>query len=487
MYLGIDLGTSAVKTVLVDATEHVHATGSATLDVQRPAPHWSEQDPEAWWRATIAAVLALPKSLRAQVQGIGLSGQMHGAVFLDAEDRPLRPAILWNDGRSAAECDLLEEREPRSREITGNLAMPGFTAPKVLWVQRHEPEVFRKTRSVLLPKDYLRLKLTGEKISDCSDASGTLWLDVSQRCWSEAMLAASGLESRHMPALVEGSDIAGVLTLSVAEELGLGQVPLAGGAGDNAASAVGCGVIAPGQAFLSLGTSGVLFAVTDRFRPNPEEATHAFCHALPGRWHQMSVMLSAASVLDWVARIAGFNSVAAAAEAATQQGLQAATPFFLPYLGGERTPHNDSLAQGVFYGMTHDTMQADLVVAALEGVAYGLADGLDSLRNAGVMVNPPLTILGGAAQVDLWTTLIAAALDRPLVRRQASQFGAALGAARLARLALTREDPVALCTQPAIERLIEPDPALSARMRERRPTFSRLYRQLKPVFKGLAA
>ena len=482
MFLGIDLGTSAVKAVLVDEREQVCASASATLTVERPQAHWSEQNPEAWWQAAVTAVLALPKEMRAEVKGIGLSGQMHGAVLLDAADRPLRPAILWNDGRSTTECGLLEEREPRSRAITGNLAMPGFTAPKVLWVQRHEPEIFSATRTVLLPKDYLRLRLTSEKISDLSDASGTLWLDVGGRCWSEAMLTATGLELRHMPALVEGSDPAGRLTRSVADALGLGQVQVAGGAGDNAASAIGCGVIAPGQAFLSLGTSGVIFAATDRFRPNPEQATHAFCHALPGRWHQMSVMLSAASVLDWVARIAGFASVAAAAEAASRRGLQSATPLFLPYLSGERTPHNDALAQGVFFGMTHDTQSADLVVAAMEGVAFGLADGLNALLNAGSTVDSPLTILGGAAQVEFWAGLIAAALERPLVLRPASQFGAALGAARLGRLALTREDPAALCTQSAIERLIEPDPVLSAILRERRPVFARLYSQLRPVF-----
>jgi xylulokinase len=310
MFLGIDLGTSSVKALLLDGEDGVVAKASAPLEVSSPRPLWSEQDPHAWWDACVRSVLALPTNLRRAVRGIGLSGQMHGAVLLDAHDTVLRPAILWNDARSAAECTELERREPRVREITGNLPMAGFTAPKLLWVGRHEPEVFRATRTVLLPKDYLRLRLTGEKVSDPSDASGTLWLDVARRTWSEGLLSACDLTLGHIPSLIEGDEPSGALRADVAQLLGMPpSVVVAGGAGDNAASAIGTGVIDAGQAFLSLGTSGVLFVATDTFRPSPDKAAHAFCHALPGRWHQMSVMLTAASALDWAAGLLGFEDL----------------------------------------------------------------------------------------------------------------------------------------------------------------------------------
>jgi xylulokinase len=285
---------------------------------------------------------------------MGLSGQMHGAVLLDATDRVLRPAILWNDGRAGAECAELERIEPRSRALTGNLAMPGFTAPKLLWVRRHEPEVFAATARVLLPKDYVRLRLTGEHVSDLSDSAGTLWLDVGARRWSEPMLAACGLTPAHMPRLVEGSEPGGALTPVAAAELGLpAGVIVAGGGGDNAAGAVGVGAIAPGQGLVSLGTSGVIFLAGDRFAPATDRAVHAFCHALPERWHQMAVILSAASALDWVSRLTGFSNVGAAVSAA--EGHEGEAPVFLPYLSGERTPHNDPGASGVFFGLDHDT------------------------------------------------------------------------------------------------------------------------------------
>jgi len=483
MFLGIDLGTSAVKAALVDEDDRIVGSASASLQVQRPQALWSEQSPEDWWRATVEAVTALPSELRTAVRGIGLSGQMHGATLLDRADRPLRPAILWNDGRSEGECAELETREPRSRSITGNLAMPGFTAPKLLWVRKHEPDVFARVARVLLPKDYLRFRLTGDYCSDMSDAAGTLWLDVARRDWSDAMLAATSLDRSHMPRLVEGSQSSGQLTAVAATALGLPRVPVAGGGGDNAASAVGAGVIAPGQAFLSLGTSGVIFAATDRFLPNTARATHAFCHALPGRWHQMSVMLNAASALDWVTALTGFADVPTAAAAASGRGLHAGTPFFLPYLSGERTPHNDASARGVFFGMTPKTTGADLVVAVLEGVSFGFADGQDALVEAGVSLDGPLTVLGGAARLDFWATMLASALDRPLARRPGSQFGAALGAARLGRIAVTGEAVDAVCIEPPLETLVEPDLSLASQLRDRRPTFSRLYRQLQPVFR----
>jgi len=288
---------------VLDEHGAVVGQGTAALTVQRPHPLWSEQDPEAWWQATISAVRAIDPAVRRAVRGIGLAGQMHGATLLGADDQVLRPGILWNDGRSHAECAELEVKAPDLHRVAGNLAMPGFTAPKLLWVQHHEPETFAKIRTVLLPKDYVRLRMTGEKASDVSDAAGTLWLDVERREWSDDILAATGLTREQMPQAVEGTAQTGKLRADVAEAWGIDQVPVAGGGGDNAAGAAGVGVVKDGDALLSLGTSGVIFAATKEFRPNPAGAVHAFCHCLPDVWHQMSVHLSAAACIDWVARL----------------------------------------------------------------------------------------------------------------------------------------------------------------------------------------
>jgi xylulokinase len=482
VYLGIDIGTSSVKAVLVDERDGIVAQSSAPLVVSRPQPGFSEQDPESWWRATLAAVKGLPANARAAVRAVGLSGQMHGATLLDAQDRPLRPAILWNDGRSGRECLDLERREPDSRAITGNIIMPGFTAPKLLWVARHEPDIFRETACVLLPKDFVRLKLTGEKISDMSDASGTAWLDVGLRDWSDRMLSATGLNRGHMPRLVEGTSPAGAVTAAAAEELGITPgVVVAGGGGDNAASAAGLGVVSPGQAFLSLGTSGVLFVVTDRFRPNPDRAAHAFCHCIANRWHQMSVMLSAASVLDWVAQLTGQTDLPRLVESAKAQGVNRQSPFFLPYLSGERTPHNDPNARGVFFGIRADTTAADLTAAVLEGVAFAFADGLDVLVEKGGTVGD-ITVTGGGARLPYWGELLAAALHRPMTYRLGGEVGAALGAARLARLAAGKEKAEDVCLAPPVERVVQPDDALSSLLAIRRRTFVRLYEDLKSTF-----
>ena len=341
MYLGIDLGTSGVKAVLVDEEQRLVGQATAGLSVSRPRPRWSEQDPRDWLAACTGAVSALGDAHREALSGVaavGLSGQMHGATLLDRAGRVLRPAMLWNDGRSDAQCRALAERAPEMVRVSGNRIMPGFTAPKLAWVREHEPEVFARVARVLLPKDYLRLDLTGEHCSEMSDASGTLWLDVGARRWSAELLDATGLDARAMPALVEGNEASGRLRDEVADAWGVPRSAIvAGGAGDQAAGAIGAGVVAPGQGLLSLGTSGVLFVATDRFAPNPGDAVHAFCHCLPGRWHQMSVVLSAAGSVAWLTRALG-----AADEASLLGELDGAAPapppIFLPYLTGERTP-----------------------------------------------------------------------------------------------------------------------------------------------------
>jgi xylulokinase len=477
--LGIDLGTSEVKLALLSEDGRLLATAGTPLAVSRPRPHWSEQHPQDWWDALVAAAAALRAAHPAEfaaVQAIGLAGQMHGAVLLDAAGAVLRPAILWNDTRSGAECDELVRRLPALPAIAGNLAMPGFTAPKLLWVERHEPDVHARVARVLLPKDWLRWRMTGAAFSDMSDAAGTLWLDVGARAWSDALLDAGGMRRAQMPALVEGADVAGRLHAEAARALGLREgTPVAGGGGDNAASAVGLGAVAPGDGFLSLGTSGVLFVVTDRHRPNPAGAVHAFCHALPGRWHQMSVMLSAASALQWVTRLTGAADEAALLEqaAALSPAERARAPLFLPYLSGERTPHNDPHATGAFHGLTHDSGPGALAHAVIEGVGFGLADGLDALRAAGTTVGT-LSLVGGGARSALWSQLLADILAVPLATVEGAAAGGAMGAARLAWMALGRPEAEA-CAPPPVRARFEPDPARHADLAPRLARFRALY------------
>ncbi|MGV4652319.1 xylulokinase, partial [Burkholderia pseudomallei] len=458
-YLGIDLGTSEVKAILTDADSAPLAAGGAPLAVERPHPHWSEQSPQAWWHATldaIAAVRAMHPRGFAALRGIGLSGQMHGATLVDRAGQVLRPAILWNDTRAAAECVELEALVPESRAITGNMAMPGFTAPKLLWLAKYEPAVFRAAHKVLLPKDYVAWRLSGEFVSDMSDASGTLWLDVGRRDWSERMLAATELSREQMPRLVEGSAAAAQLRDALRREWGVaGPVTIAGGAGDNAASAIGMGVANAGSGFLSLGTSGVLFAGNDRFAPNPGDAVHAFCHCLPERWHQMSVILSAAASLDWFAKThdVPVDTLPALAERADASRA----PLFLPYLSGERTPHNDARARGVFFGLASEHRAGELAYAVMEGVAFAMADGYAALRRAGTTLDDA-SFIGGGSKSAFWAQLCANATGLAMHRHASGAVGAALGAARLARLAATRDALDDVCVAPAIAETYRPDP-----------------------------
>jgi xylulokinase len=490
MYLGIDVGTSSVKVLLVDDEQRVVGEASAPLTVERPHPLWSEQSPASWWKATSEALAqvrgAAPAAFSA-VRGIGLSGQMHGATLLDAKLRVLRPAILWNDGRSHVECSELETREPRTRRITGNAAMPGFTAPKLLWVARHEPDVFARTAHVLLPKDWLRLELTGDLATDASDASGTLWLDVENRRWSGEMLAACGLGPSAMPRLFEGSRPTGTLRTDLAREWGFASPPIvAAGGGDNAAGAVGVGVVRAGQALLSLGTSGVVFLVTNRFAPSPAHGVHAFCHAIPDSWHQMSVMLSAASSLSWIASVTGAESEGTLVAEVEAHAAAPGRVVFLPYLSGERTPHNDPQAQGVFFGLTHDTTRAHLARAVLEGVAFAFADGLRALREAGGTPHE-ITVIGGGSRSLLWMRILASVLGETLLVRERAEQGPAFGAARLARLAVTGEGVDEVCTAPPIASRVEPDDALRQHYGGRIGLYRDLYQRLRTAFAPDAA
>jgi len=453
MFLGLDVGTSAVKAVLVNESQQLVAQASAALTVSRPRPDWSEQDPEHWWQACIDAIGQLHESCprcKTQVESIGLSGQMHGATLLDKKANVLRPAILWNDGRSAAQCQALEKRAPDLRTITGNLAMPGFTAPKLIWIAEHEPEVFQNIDKVLLPKDYIRYRLSGSFGSDMSDAAGTLWLDVGRRRWSEDLLEASGLQLSQMPELFEGSEQSAELSDAAASLLDLPRgIPIAGGGGDNACGAVGIGAVQAGNAFVSLGTSGVYFVANAAFSPNPDRGMHAFCHALPDTWHQMGVTLSAASCLDWVTKLTGADSIGQLLAEIAALPPKSAGTLFLPYLSGERTPHNNPHAKGVFFGLGHDTTRAELGRAVLEGVAFAFADSQQALVQGGAKIGRT-ALIGGGSRSRIWGEILASVLNRSLDLLADGEFGPAFGASRLARIAQSGESAADICTTPEI-------------------------------------
>lgn len=484
MYLGLDLGTSSVKAMLIDGDQKVVGVGHAGLTVRRPHPGWSEQAPGDWLKATEEAVAALkashPKELAA-VKGIGLSGHMHGATLIDAKDQVLRPCILWNDTRSHAEAASLDA-DPRFRALTGNIVFPGFTAPKLAWVKNNEPDIFARVAKVLLPKDYLRLWLTGEYLSDMSDSAGTSWLDTGKRAWSSELLEATGLTVHQMPGLVEGTDRAGKLRAELAEKWGLGSdVVVAGGAGDNAASACGMGTVAEGQAFVSLGTSGVLFAANASYLPKPESAVHAFCHALPRTWHQMGVILSATDALNWHSGVTGKSAGALTAELG--DALKAPTGVtFLPYLSGERTPHNDAKIRGAFIGLGHESDRVVLTQAVLEGVTFAIRDSLEALKSAGTKIDR-VTAIGGGSRSRYWLSSIATALDMPVDIPADGDFGAAFGAARLGLIAATGADPLSVCTAPQTAETIEPVKALTSAYEM---AYGR-YRALYPVIRSLGS
>jgi xylulokinase len=483
MYIGIDLGTSGVKSIAMSASGEILASCSAKLTVSRPHPLWSEQAPQDWWRATCDTInqLGLQVDL-SRVKAIGLSGQMHGATLLNNEGEVLRPAILWNDGRCEQECLELEAMVPTSRQITGNIMMPGFTAPKLKWVANHEPEIFAQVDKVLLPKDYLRFKMTGDFASDMSDSAGTMWLDVAKRDWSEALLQATGLTKQHMPALYEGCEITGKLSDNIAAEWGMPSVPVVAGGGDNAAGAVGVGITQSGQAMLSLGTSGVYFAVSDGFIANPESALHSFCHALPKTWHTMSVILSAASCLDWFAELTGFSSVGDMLADVEKSHVKESDVIFLPYLSGERTPHNNPNAKGVFFGMSHSTSRTELAQAVLEGVAFAFADGFDALHITGT-VPEEISLIGGGARSEYWRQMLADIVNMPLVYRKGGDVGPALGAARLALLGTKEGVTVSdVCPAPDLVKKHQPNQSDVQYYAVKRKQFQRLYVQLKEIF-----
>lgn len=434
--LGIDLGTSELKAILMDVDGAVLAHAGVRLSVSRRHSGWSEQAPQDWWQACLQALEQLrAHAAFSRVVCIGLSGQMHGAVLLGDDDRVLYPAILWDDSRAVAEAEQLG---PGFAEVTGSLPMAGLTAPKLLWLQQHEPEVFKAIDCVLSPKDYLRLRLSGERISEMSDAAGTLWLDVAQREWFAPMLGATGLSPAQMPRLVEGGAPAGYVTAS-----GLGLSPgvvIAGGGGDNPVAAVGIGAINAGDGFITLGTSAAIVAITDHAAGNPASAVHSFCHALPDRWYTMGAMLAGASCLRWVTRLTGMPDEQTLldqvqAQLPMGQPVPLDTPLFLPYLAGERTPHNDPLLRGGFMNLGHDCTPAMLGYAVMEGVGFGLFDALRAVQSAGASVGA-CALVGGGARSEYWAQLLANILQREIFTLQGSELSACIGAAKLGFVAI---------------------------------------------------
>jgi xylulokinase len=457
--VGLDVGTSGVKAIALSRTGEILARAERAYPLSTPQPGWAEQDPEDWWTATQAAL----EDLGVEPASIGWSGQMHGLVVLDERDAVIRPAILWNDQRTAAECAEIEQRLGLQRliELTGNRALTGFTAPKLLWLRRHEPESYARIRHVLLPKDYARFRLTGERAIDVADASGTLLFDVGNRRWSDEVLAALELEHDWLPPVHESTAIAG--------------------AGDQAAGALGVGIDRPGPLSVVLGTSGVVFAALEAYRPEPEARLHTFCHAVPGTWHAMGVMLSAAGSLQWLRRAFGGPSYDDLLTEARGWPPGTEGLLFQPYLQGERTPHADPDARGAFTGLTLRHDRGALTRAVLEGVAYGLRDSLELLRLVGVDAQVG-RVSGGGARSELWLTIVASVLGIPLERTE-SEEGAAFGAALLGAVKegvfADAHDAVAACVR--VRDRIEPDPDWQAvyedgyaRYRELYPTLRRL-------------
>jgi xylulokinase len=468
---GLDVGTTGVKAIAITPEGEVVARAERSYPLSTPRPGWSEQDPEDWWRASEAALA----ELGGDIAGIGLSGQMHGLVALDDADRVVRPAILWNDQRTGAECAEIEERIGLARliELTGNRALPGFTAPKIVWLRKHEPEAYARIRRIVLPKDYVRLRLTGEHAIDVADASGTLLLDVAGRRWSDEVLDALEIPAAWLPQVLESPEVSG----STAE-----GIPVAAGAGDCAAAGLGVGADRPGPVSVVLGTSGVVFAALPAYRPDELARAHVFCHAVPGAWHAMGVMLSAAGSLQWLHDIVApglpFDALVGEAER-WDPGVEGL--LFLPYLQGERTPHADPDARGAFAGLQLRHDRGALVRAVLEGVAFGLRDSFDIVRDLGIDISGA-RVSGGGARSELWLRICASVLDVP-IERMAVDEGSAFGAALLGGIAggVFADAGEAVAATVRTKDLVEPDPAWRDAYAELLPR----YRALYPALRGL--
>lgn len=485
MFLGFDIGTSAVKAVLMAPNGEVLADASAPLELVSPQPGWNEQNPDDWWRATLDAASALQKQVPEawqQVSGIGLSGQMHGAVLLGEDKKPLRPAILWNDGRSAPQCEMLANEMPNIGDIAGVIPMPGFTAPKLRWVSENEPDVHSQIKHILLPKDYVRLKLADVLAIDMADAAGTMWLDQKTRKWSNELCAVSATDPKWLPVLFEGTAVSGTLTQEAAELLNLKPgIVIAAGAGDAAAGAMGIGAVNDGDSFISLGTSGQLFVVTDRYSPSPQSATHAYAHCVPGRWFLMAAMLNGASPMSWFAGVATEDIGTLLKEAEAEDASR--IPLYLPYLTGERTPHNDAKIRSCFYGMDPLTNRAQMMRAVVDAIAYTFCDARDAMVQAGAKIDNPAAI-GGGSQSDFVLQNMADAMGISITRYADAETGPALGAARLAAIAAGATNLNEVSQVPETDRVFTPNPLKAEYHKTRLQSYRDLYQALKPFAAG---
>lgn len=477
MYLGIDIGTSGVKTCVIDGDGAVAATGHAPLSVSHPFDNASEQDCEHWWTAVKAAVAQLDAKTRDRIRAIGLSGQMHGAVVLDAAHVPIRPVILWNDGRAAAQCRAMAAALPEIGALTGAPPMPGFTAPKLLWLSRHEPRTYSRIAHVLLPKDYIGLRLHGGCVTDPSDAAGTGWLDQRARAWSAEMCRISATDPAWLPEIRTGTAVAGLLRPDAAAALGLtAGLAIVTGAGDAAAGAIGIGACDDGDGFLSLGTSGQLFVTTAEYRPNPESRVHAYAHTLPELYFQMAAMLNGARPMAWLSDLLRRPIADLLQEAANAQP----GPLFLPYLVGERTPHGDPDIRGGFAMLSETTTHGSLMRGVLEAIAFTFADAIDALQVAGTTPGTLLAI-GGGSRSDLLMQMIADVTGLCIGRSEGAEIGPALGAARLALCGAEKTDPQTVLSKPGVYRVVEPCSADSDRTANRLAAFRALYSALRSV------
>ncbi|WP_434362646.1 xylulokinase [Parasalinivibrio latis] len=489
-FLGIDIGTSSVKAILMDESGSVVGSASRSYPASQPQPLWSEQDPDTWWHGTITALSELQQTHPDAYQdtvGIGLSGQMHGAVVLDAKGKPLRPAILWNDGRAFAECAELELQVSGLGDKAGVPAMPGFTAPKLLWLEKHEPEIFNAIHTVVLPKDYVRYQLTRTFVTDMCDAAGTLWLDEAKRRWHPELVEASGLGVNQLPDVMEGTECSGFLSGEAADLLGLKLgIPVVAGGGDAAAGAAGIGAVEDGNAFISLGTSAQYFVATDSYKPWPQSLIHSFAHCVPARWFQMACMLNGASPLMWFAGVSGGEDIGKLLAETEQQYRVDMPTVYLPYLTGERTPHNNPFAAASFHQLTAATTREHMVQAVLEGVAFSLRDCQQAMSEAGTVV-PAIGAIGGGSRSQFWLQIIADVLNRTVVRYRDSESGPALGAARLAQIQVSCATPSEVCHKPDVIAVIEPDRENHQAYSDKYSEFTALYQEYeKPRTKRMA-
>ena len=482
MYLGLDLGTSGLKGLLISENQELIGSAEISYGVENFATGWSEQNPEDWIKACESVMNSLSSRFSSQVsalRGIGISGQMHGATLLDKDGEVIRSCILWNDTRSFDQAQKMDDNGV-FREVSGNIVFPGFTAPKISWIKEHEPNNFKKIAKVLLPKDYLRFWLTGDLISEMSDASGTSWLDLKNRYWSEQLINLSGLNVEQMPKLIEGSEVGGLLKRKFKQQWNiLGDVVVVGGAGDNAAAACGCGVMSEGQGFVSLGTSGVLLAARDGCFPSPETAVHTFCHAVPHKWYQMGVILAATDSLNWLSKISG-KMPAELASLVPEEPNGPTKLKFAPYLAGERTPHNDSITRGAFIGLDIGHDNSILTQAVFEGVAFALKENLSALKKTGAKIEK-LYALGGGVQSNFWLRTIANILNLTVLLPKKGELGAALGAARLALIAGEGASPEEIITEPSVDKVIEPNSRLEAVYDDAYQVFKKIYPSIKEL------